>query len=101
MGASQAVELLQSNAKRFAGAAVLGGGGRIRKADPLKNIPVFVGVGSKDFALGGAKSLHRALEEAGAKSTFKEYPDIEHMIIVRVALPDVFAMFDKLNRPVH
>ena len=62
-------------------------------------LPLFVGVGSKDFALRGAEALHKALADAGAKrATFKEYPDLEHLVIVREALPDVFAVFDEAAR---
>jgi len=59
-------------------------------------VPVFVGVGAKDgLALAGARALNKALDIGGAKKlTYKEYPDVEHMVIVREALPDVFAFFD-------
>ena len=37
----------------------------------------------------------KELEEAGAKDvTYREYPGVEHMVIVREALPDVFDFFD-------
>ena len=95
MGAAQVVELCQKHPGDFAGAAALGGGGRVRDTKPFANLPFFIGVGDKDFALPGAKGLKKALKEGGAKKlTYKEYPDLEHMVIVREALPDVFAMFD-------
>jgi predicted esterase len=99
MGAAQAVELVQQNPGRFAAVACLGGGGRVRKHGAFAELPLFVGVGSKDFALRGAKSLSKALADAGAKrATFKEYPELEHLMIVREALPDVFAIFDGSDR---
>ena len=54
-------------------------------------LPVFVGVGEKDtLALNSARSLRKALADAGAKAvTYKEYAGAEHLVIVREALPDV------------
>jgi hypothetical protein len=59
-------------------------------------VPVFVGVGDNDpYALAGARALNKALAAAGARAlTFKEYPGVEHLAIVREALPDAFAVFD-------
>jgi hypothetical protein len=54
---------------------------------------VFVGVGTEDFALSGAKGLFAALP-AGAKR-LQEYPGVEHTLIVRVAVDDVFAHFER------
>ena len=100
MGAVQTIDAVQAYPKRFAAAAALGGGGRVRKPDLFKTLPVFVGVGGKDFALGGSKALYKALVDGGATAaTFREYESIEHMVIVRAALPDVFALFDKLAQP--
>jgi len=99
LGAAQAVELAQQHPGTFAAIACLGGGGRVRKPGAFAGLPVFVGVGSSDFALRGAKGLHKSLTDAGAKrATFKEYPDLEHLMIVRDALPDVFVGFDEVVR---
>lgn len=95
MGAAQAVDLVQRHPGRFAAVAALGGGGRVRDPKPFAGLPVFVGVGEKDFALRGARSLHQALADGGVKAaTLREYPGLEHLLIVREALPDVFAVFD-------
>ncbi len=98
MGAAQVVELVQRHPGTFAAAACLGGGGRVRKPEALAELPLFVGVGSEDkLALAGARALNKALSAAGAKRVaFKEYPGLEHMLIVREALPDVFATFDRV-----
>ncbi len=100
MGAGQAVEVIQQNPGKFKAVALLGGAGRIRKPDAFADIPVFIGVGTKDqLAFTGAKTLSKALTTGGAKNvTYKEYADIEHMVIVREALPDVFATWDQLIR---
>ena len=58
---------------------------------------MFVGVGEQDFAVKTAKNLHAALDKAKAKATFKEYPDVEHLLIVREALGDVFDGWDKIK----
>ena len=69
----------------------------MRKAEAFDGLPVFVGVGDKDFALKTAKNLNTALDKAKAKVTFKEYPDVEHLVIVREALGDVFDGWDKMK----
>lgn len=94
MGAVQA--LGQAADGKFAAVALLGGGARAPKPEALAAVRVFIGVGAKDgLALGGARNLNKELTAAGAKAvTFKEYPDVEHLVIVREALPDVFAVFD-------
>jgi len=99
MGAGQAVELVQKDPGNYAGLATLGGVGRIRKPEVFAKLPTFIGVGTKDFALVGSRSLYATLVESNAKNViFKEYPDLEHLLIVREALPEVFAMFDKLAK---
>jgi predicted esterase len=98
MGAMQTIDLLQKHPGRFAAAAALGGGGAVRDAKAFTDLPLFVGVGDKDaLALTGARALNKAL--GGAQNlTYKEYPNVEHMVIVREALPDVFAAFDRASK---
>lgn len=98
MGAAQAVAAATRPGARFAAVAALGGGGNPRR-DAERLPPFFVGVGSADFALAGARGLHRALLAANAASTLREYPDVEHLAIVQIALPDVFAFFDRALEP--
>jgi predicted esterase len=99
MGAAGTIEAVQKYPGKFAGVAALGGGGRVRDAKPFAELPVFVGVGDKDFARRQAQTLHKALTDGGAtKATLKEYPDVEHLVIVREALGDVFALFDGLAK---
>jgi len=96
MGAGQAVLAAARSPKLFAAVAVLGGGYRPRDPKALRDLPVFVGVGTRDFALRSARGLERSLREAGAaRVTFREYDDVEHLAVVQVALPDVFAFFDR------
>lgn len=95
MGAAQTVALCQENPGLFAAAAALGGGGGRVKQAAFAKMPFFIGVGDKDFALPGARALAKALPDA----TFKEYAGLEHMLIVREALPDVFAGWDTIAKP--
>lgn len=96
MGAGHALSLAQTKPDQFAAVAALGGGGRVSQPGAFAALPVFVGVGDKDtIGLGGARSLNKSL--AGAKNlTYKEYPGVEHLVIVREALPDVFVLFDRV-----
>lgn len=103
MGASAAVEAVQKYPGTFAAAAALGGGGRVKAetAGAFAKLPTFIGVGGADaLALNGAKGLNKALIESGAgRVKLKVYADVEHLVIVRQALPEVFALFDKQARP--
>ena len=99
MGAIHALASASNDPDRFAAVAALGGGGPIRPGAKLKSLPFFVGIGSEDFALSGSKKLVENLKIAEvATLTFREYPDIEHLSIVQVALSDVFEFFDKWGK---
>lgn len=95
MGAGHVLTIAQQTPNRFAGAAALGGGGFVRQPESFKNLPLFVGCGKEDFAFAGARSLVVALKKTeGVKVTFREYDDIEHLLIVREAMPDVFRFWE-------
>ena len=67
----------------------------MRDAKAFAELPTFVGVGEKDgLMLSAVRGLKKALAPAAKKLTYQEYPHVEHMVIVREALPDVFAVFD-------
>jgi predicted esterase len=99
MGAAQSVELVQKYPKLFAGVALLGGGGRVTDAKAFAELPTFLGIGTKDqLAFGMAKDLNKTLTTAKAgKLLYKEYEDLEHLVIVREALPDAFKMFNTVK----
>jgi predicted peptidase len=100
MGAGQAVAAASLAPSKFAAVAALGGGGSFRPTNGLKKEPFFVGIGSEDFALKSAKDLADGLMRAGVTNvTYREYPTIEHLAIVQVALGDVFRFFDERARP--
>jgi predicted esterase len=99
MGAAQAVALASATPERYAAVAPMGGGGQVKASDALKDLPFFVGVGSADILLAGARALNTSLKNAGVKKLeFREYKDIEHIMIVQVAAVDVFAFFDEVAK---
>jgi predicted esterase len=94
MGAMQGVTLAQESPGRYAAIAVLGAGGSVTKPAAFKDLPVFIGCGREDFLLGGAKGLAESLKKAAAtRVAFKEYPGVEHLLIVQEALPEVVQFF--------
>jgi predicted esterase len=95
MGAMTAVAAAQEHPGLFARVAARGGGGRVRDPGSLADLPFLVGVGDRDFALGQARALARSLEGGARSVELRVYPGIEHMLVVQVALPDVFAFFDR------
>jgi predicted esterase len=98
MGAGMAIGLVQKTPEAFAAVAAMGGAGTVRKdtAKAFEKLPTYIAVGDKDFALRSSKSLYNALVKLEARNvTYREYPKLEHLVIVREALPDVFEMFDK------
>jgi predicted esterase len=96
MGAAHAMMLVQQSPERFAAAAALGGGGLVRKPEAVKQVPLFVGCGAQDFALGSARTLAREAESAGnPRVRFKEYADCEHIVVCQVAMGDVFTFFER------
>jgi predicted esterase len=99
MGAAQAIDAVEQAPKIFAAVAALGGSGKVQAATKIKHVPFFIGVGSGDFALEGARKLAKQLEAGGVSSvTLKEYLDVEHIMTVREALPDCFALFDTVAK---
>jgi predicted esterase len=99
MGAMQAVKAVQEAPEAIAGVAALGGGGSIKDSEALKAVPFFIGVGSRDFLLSSARVLKDSLGKAGVRTVeYHEYPEVEHLMVVQIALPEVFAFFDKVAK---
>jgi predicted esterase len=96
MGAMQAVRAAQEAPEATAGVAALGGGGTVKGSEGLKAVPFFVGAGTCDFLAPSARVLKDSLLKAGVRTVeYREYPEVEHMMIVPIALPEVFALFDR------
>jgi predicted esterase len=99
LGAAQVVSAAGLRPGRYAAVGALGGGGRAEPSEGLKELPFFIGCGSEDFALAGARGLHAALERSGVrKLRFREYEGMEHLVVVQLSLPEVFAFFDEAAR---
>jgi predicted esterase len=98
-GAARLVAAVGADPERYAAVAPLSGGGRFKETDKLREVPFFVATGSEDFTAVASRGLAASLEKAGVKKvTFKEYPGLEHLTVVQLALPDVFAFFDEVAR---
>jgi pimeloyl-ACP methyl ester carboxylesterase len=95
MGAGQVIRQASQQPELFRAAAALGGGSGVRNADRLGSIAWFSGAGALDFGKSGAAALARSLKSASIPVIYKEYADVEHMIIVQAALDDVFAFLDQ------
>jgi pimeloyl-ACP methyl ester carboxylesterase len=96
LGAMQAARLADSAERKPSFVAALGGGGRIGRFEPLRDVPFFVGVGDQDFGRGGGQQLAEQLRRGGIRDVrFREYADTEHLTIVQVALDDIFQQWDE------
>jgi acetyl esterase/lipase len=96
MGAAAGVGAAATMEPRPRALAALGGGGRVSDLEALARTRCFVGVGTRDFAVNGARSLARTLKQGNRIAVeFREYPEVEHLAVVQVALEDVFAQFEQ------
>ncbi len=98
MGAAQAMTQVSKHPERVRGVAALGGGGGVIASEAIRKVPFYVGAGDRDFGKSGAKRLSQQLERLGCEVEYREYRDVEHMVIVQAALDDVFAFFDQRLR---
>ncbi len=101
MGAAQSLSLAQKFPEKFAAVALLGGSGSISQPQKLNKIPFFIACGKLDFGYRMAENTAKSLlslrkEDKNQQKLieFKSYPDIEHMMIVREAIPDLFKWLD-------
>ena len=95
MGAAQAMAQVSKHPESVTMLAALGGGGNVRDSEAIRKVPFYVAAGERDFGKPRAKSLRMQLERIGCPVEYREYPAVEHMVIVQAALDDVFAFFDK------
>ena len=96
MGSAMASAQTAKSPERFRAGAYLGGGGRTGKTGAYSKLPAFVGIGDLDFALGSARKLHRDIQTSGnTAAILREYPKVEHLTIVQIALDDLFGFFEK------
>jgi uncharacterized protein (TIGR01244 family) len=95
MGAGQVIRQVSQNPQLASAAVAIGGGNRVRDPQAIAAIPWFIAAGEHDFGRRGAKALADSLAAAGKGTIeYREYPDIEHMVIVQAALDDCFGFLD-------
>lgn len=94
MGAAQVTRQVQLFPGAATAAAALGGGGTVPSAAEAGRVPWFVAAGAHDFGRGGARRLADGLSRRGNAVEWREYADVEHMVVVQAALDDLFAFFD-------
>ena len=95
MGAAEVVRQVSLEPDPPQAAVAVGGGGGAKDTDAVKATPWLVAAGELDFGRGGAKSLADRLEKLKSRVEYREYPDVEHMVIMQAALDDVFAFLDQ------
>jgi len=95
MGAAQAMTQVSKHPESIRMVAALGGGGGVRDTEAIRKVPFYVAAGDRDFGKPRAKSLSQQLKRIGCSVEYREYADVEHMVIVQAALDDVFAFFDR------
>ncbi len=96
MGAGQVVQQVGLDPTLPRAVAAIGGGNRPRNGAALAAVPWFIAAGELDFGRNGAKGLAQGLKQAGGERIeYREYPNVEHMVIVQAALDAAFAFFDQ------
>lgn len=95
MGGAEVVRQVSLDPQPPRAAVVIGGGGIVKDTAAVRAMPWLVAAGELDFGRGGAKSLTARLKQLDCEVTYREYPSVEHMVIVQAALDDVFEFLDK------
>ncbi len=97
LGAMQAVEMAADTPQQYAAVAALSGGVSFKPSDKLQNLQFYVAAGTEDFGLTWARTLKDDLAAAKVKKVvYKEYEGVEHLTVVQLSLPDIFAFFDEV-----
>ncbi|MFN9721000.1 MAG: alpha/beta fold hydrolase [Planctomycetota bacterium] len=98
MGAAQVMTQVQKHPDLPIAAVALGGGRGMTIKDPPEapRAAWFVAAGEADFGRSGARQLHRSLTAAGITSQYKDYPDVEHLVVVQAAIDDSFRFLDDI-----
>jgi len=99
MGAMQGLNLTSRSPEVVRRLAILGGGQRVRQVGAFQQVPLFAGAGSEDFGRGGVQQVARQFRQAGLMLEERDYPQVEHLGIVQVALEDVFRFFEAGETP--
>ena len=95
LGADHGLQVLARETP-CAAAALLSGGWLARATPAMQPIPFWLGAGERDFGLLPTRQLAESLRAAGVERVeLREFPAVEHMAVVQVALPEVYAFFDR------
>ena len=80
MGGYGAWDLIARFPNRFAAAVPICGGGDVKTADAIKHMPVWAFHGALDGVVppNQSRAMISAIQEAGGKPGYTEYPDVEH-----------------------
>jgi predicted esterase len=95
MGAGEVVRQVSLHSTPPRAAIALGGGGSAKNTPAVAATSWLVAAGELDFGRSGAKSLVKQLERVGSRVDYREYPNVEHMVIVQAALDDAFSFIDQ------
>jgi predicted esterase len=98
MGASQAMAQVSAHPDEVIAVAALGGGGSAKPSLRSKEIRFYVAAGDRDFGRPRAKSLVESLSKMECDVQYREFPNVEHMVIVQAALDEVFEFLDETSR---
>jgi pimeloyl-ACP methyl ester carboxylesterase len=97
MGAGQALGFALNHSKEVKALGLMGGAGAVGKNQALGSLPVFVGIGSEDFARASVtRFAQEAMKQPESKMILKEYESIEHSSICQVCLPEMFNYFSMI-----
>lgn len=96
MGAAQVMRQMQLHPEIPKAAVALGGGGQMRVSDvkAFAATPWFIAAGDEDFGRRGAMQLHESLLQAGGNSQYRDYEDVEHLVIVQAAIDNMFQFLE-------
>ncbi|MFM8285550.1 MAG: alpha/beta fold hydrolase, partial [Planctomycetaceae bacterium] len=95
MGAMQGLQLAGRNPQALKSLAILGGGRPVRSPAGLREVDLFAAAGAEDFGRGGVRQVIAQWRGAGLQVEERDYPQVEHLGVVQVALDEVFAQFEK------
>lgn len=99
MGAAQAMQQVSNHPQQIRAVAALGGGGMVKRSDALEQIPFYVAAGDRDFGRPRAMLLAKQLKDVRANVQYKDFENVEHLVIVQAALDEVFQFFDDALSP--
>ncbi len=99
MGAGEVVRQMSLELPPPQAAVGIGGGGRSADNAATRETPWWIAAGELDFGRGGARALANRLKQLDCQVEYREYADVEHMVIVQAALDDLFQYLDNQTGP--